>query len=220
MRCFALYSQSPMAQEVKTMVQPVYLVDDDEAVRKSLSLLLSTIDIEVRGVADPSAFLAQLPRLKPGCMIFDIRMPVMTGLKLQELLAGQEVDWPVIIISGHGDIEACRRAFRNGAVDYLSKPVDEQDLIDAIQKAQQLLERKLGSQALRAETLALLDALTAREREVLDRIAQGFTTRQIADGLELSPRTIDSHRAAIGAKLGTTSQAEMTRLWLEGQSHP
>jgi len=219
-RCFALCSQSPMAQEVKTMVQPVYLVDDDEAVRKSLSLLLSTIDIEVRGFADPSAFLTQLPRLKPGCMIFDIRMPVMTGLKLQELLAGQEVDWPVIIISGHGDIEACRRAFRNGAVDYLSKPVDEQDLIDAIQKAQQLLERKLGSEALRAETLALLDALTAREREVLDRIAQGFTTRQIADSLELSPRTIDSHRAAIGAKLGTTSQAEMTRLWLEGQSHP
>ena len=72
------------------MVQPVYLVDDDEAVRKSLSLLLSTIDMEVRSFADPSAFLAQLPRLKPGCMIFDIRMPVMTGLKLQELLAGQE----------------------------------------------------------------------------------------------------------------------------------
>ncbi|MBB4095237.1 response regulator transcription factor [Ochrobactrum pecoris] len=202
------------------MVQPVYLVDDDEAVRKSLSLLLSTIDIEVRSFADPSVFLGQLPRLKPGCMIFDIRMPVMTGLKLQELLAEQEIDWPVIIISGHGDIEACRRAFRNGAVDYLSKPVDEQDLIDAIQKAQQLLDHRLGSKALRAETLALLDTLTAREREVLDRIARGFTTKQIADGLEVSPRTIDSHRAAIGAKLGTTSQAEMTRLWLEGQSNP
>ncbi len=105
-------------------------------------------------------------------------------------------------------------------MDYLSKPVDEQDLIDAIQKAQQLLDHRLGSRALRAETLALLDTLTAREREVLDRIARGFTTKQIADGLEVSPRTIDSHRAAIGAKLGTTSQAEMTRLWLEGQSNP
>ncbi len=198
------------------MVQPVYLVDDDVAVRKALSLLLSTIDIDVRTFADPSAFLAQLPRLTPGCLILDIRMPVMTGLKLQELLETQAVDWPVIIISGHGDIEACRRAFRNGAVDYLSKPVDEQDLIDAIQKAQQLLEKRLGSKALKAETLALLDALTAREREVLEHIAQGFTTRQIADGLGLSPRTIDSHRAAIGVKLGTTSQAEMTRLWLEG----
>jgi FixJ family two-component response regulator len=147
-------------------------------------------------------------------------MPVMTGLKLQELLEAQAIDWPVIIISGHGDIEACRRAFRNGAVDYLSKPVDEQDLIDAIQKAQQLLEKRLGSKALKAETLALLDALTAREREVLEHIAQGFTTRQIADGLGLSPRTIDSHRAAIGVKLGTTSQAEMTRLWLEGNANP
>jgi FixJ family two-component response regulator len=202
------------------MAQPVYLVDDDTAVRKALSLLLSTIDIEVRSFADPSAFLAQLPRLTPGCLIFDIRMPVMTGLKLQELLEAQAIDWPVIIISGHGDIEACRRAFRNGAVDYLSKPVDEQDLIDAIQKAQQLLEKRLGSKALKAETLALLDALTAREREVLEHIAQGFTTRQIADGLGLSPRTIDSHRAAIGVKLGTTSQAEMTRLWLEGNANP
>ncbi|WP_449415376.1 response regulator transcription factor [Ochrobactrum teleogrylli] len=202
------------------MVQPVYLVEDDAAVRKALSLLLSTIDIEVKTFVDPSAFLAQLPRLTPGCLIFDIRMPVMTGLKLQEVLAAQEIDWPVIIISGHGDIEACRRAFRNGAVDYLSKPVDEQDLIDAIQKAQQLLDHKLGSKALRAETLALLDMLTAREREVLDRIAQGFTTRQIADGLGLSPRTIDSHRAAIGVKLGTTSQAEMTCLWLEGSANP
>lgn len=202
------------------MAQPVYLVDDDEAVRKALSLLLSTIDIEVRTFADPSLFLAQLSRLTPGCLIFDIRMPVMTGLKLQELLTVQAVDWPVIIISGHGDIEACRRAFRNGAVDYLSKPVDEQDLIDAIHKAQQLLDRRLGSKALKAETLALLDALTAREREVLEHIAQGFTTRQIADGLGLSPRTVDSHRAAIGVKLGTTSQAEMTRLWLEGNAHP
>ncbi|MBA8841139.1 response regulator [Ochrobactrum sp. RH2CCR150] len=202
------------------MAQPVYLVDDDEAVRKALSLLLSTIDIEVRTFADPSLFLAQLSRLTPGCLIFDIRMPVMTGLKLQELLAVQAIDWPVIIISGHGDIEACRRAFRNGAVDYLSKPVDEQDLIDAIQKAQQLLEKRLGNKALKAETLALLDALTAREREVLEHIAQGFTTRQIADGLGLSPRTIDSHRAAIGVKLGTTSQAEMTRLWLEGSANP
>lgn len=89
-----------------------------------------------QGFADPSAFLAQLPRLKPGCMIFDIRMPVMTGLKLQGFWPGRKrIDWPVIIIPGHGDIEACRRAFRNGAVDYLSKPVDEQDLMNAIRSS-------------------------------------------------------------------------------------
>jgi FixJ family two-component response regulator len=195
---------------------PVYLVDDDEAVRKALSLLLSTIDIEVRTFADPTVFLAQLTRLEPGCLIFDIRMPVMTGLKLQERLEEQRVDWPVIIISGHGDIEACRKAFKNGAVDYLSKPIDEQDLIDAIHKAQNKLSQLLIDKALRAENQALLDTLTTREREVLERIAEGFTTRQIADSLGLSPRTVDSHRAAIGLKLGTTSQAEMTRMLLQG----
>lgn len=198
------------------MAYPVYLVDDDEAVRKALSLLLSTIDIEVRTFADPTVFLAQLTRLEPGCLIFDIRMPVMTGLKLQERLEEQRVDWPVIIISGHGDIEACRKAFKNGAVDYLSKPIDEQDLIDAIHKAQNKLSQLLIDKALRAENQALLDTLTTREREVLERIAEGFTTRQIADSLGLSPRTVDSHRAAIGLKLGTTSQAEMTRMLLQG----
>lgn len=199
------------------MTQPVYLVDDDEAVRTALSLLLSTIGLSVKGFGDPTAFLGQLPRLEPGCLILDIRMPAISGLKLQEQLLSQGVDWPTIVISGHGDIEACRRAFRNGAVDFLAKPVDEQDLIDAIQRAQQVLDHNLGAKALRAETLALLSALTPRETEVLERIAQGFSTREIAEGLGLSPRTVDSHRAAIGLKLGTTSQAEMTRLWLEGQ---
>ncbi len=202
------------------MSSPVYLVDDDEAVRRALGLLLSTVGVTVTGFADPQAFLAQVNRLEPGCLVLDIRTPVISGLKLQERLAEQGIDWPTIVISGHGDIEACRRAFRNGAVDFLSKPIDEQDLIDAIQKSQQLLERTLRKRAETAETITLLAALTARESEVLDRIASGFTTRQIAEGLGLSPRTVESHRAAIGAKLGTTSQAEMTRLWLEGQETP
>ena len=202
------------------MTRPVYLVDDDEAVRRALGLLLSTVGIEVTGFADPQAFLTQVPRLEPGCLILDIRMPAISGLKLQERLNERGIDWPTIVISGHGDIEACRRAFRNGAVDFLSKPVDDQDLIDAIQKGQEVLERTLRQRAEKAEMLTLLAILTPREREVLDRIAQGFTTRQIAVGLGLSPRTVESHRAAIGAKLGTTSQAEMTRMWLEWREAP
>jgi len=202
------------------MSRAVYLVDDDEAVRRALGLLLSTVGIKAVGFSDPQTFLAQVSKLTPGCLILDIRMPVISGLKLQERLTEQGIDWPTIVISGHGDIEACRRAFRNGAVDSLSKPVDEQDLIDAIQKGQEALERMLARHAETAETQALLAALTPREREVLDRIAEGFTTRQIAEGLGLSPRTVESHRAAIGAKLGTTSQAEMTRLWLDGHGTP
>lgn len=200
------------------MTHPVYLVDDDEAVREALCLLLSTVGVVVRGFADPGLFLDQVARLAPGCLILDIRMPVVSGLKLQERLVGQGVDWPIIVISGHGDIDACRRAFRNGAIDFLSKPIDEQDLIDAIQRGQAALDDQLRRSAQRAETLELLAALTPRERQVLDRVAQGYTTRQIADALELSPRTVETHRAAIGAKLGTTSQAELTRLWIEGQA--
>ncbi|MCD9147592.1 response regulator transcription factor [Pseudophaeobacter flagellatus] len=202
------------------MSHPVYLVDDDEAVRCALRLLLSTVDIDVITFSDPQSFLAQLGGLAPGCLILDIRMPLISGLKLQEKLAEKGVDWPTVIISGHGDIEACRRAFRNGAVDFLSKPVDEQDLIDAIQKGSDALEMQLRADLEQAEARNLLATLTVRESEVLDRIAQGFTTKQIAEGLGLSPRTVESHRAAIGAKLGTTSQAEMTRAWIEGGVSP
>lgn len=202
------------------MSYPVYLVDDDDAVRRALSLLLSTVGLEVTAFADPQAFLAQISGLAPGCMILDIRMPTISGLKLQEKLRDQGIDLPTIIISGHGDIEACRRAFRNGAVDFLSKPVDEQDLIDAIQKGSEVLDQRLRVEAEKAETRALLDQLTQREAQVLDRIAEGFTTRQIAQGLSVSPRTVESHRAAIAAKLGTTSQAELTRIWLEGRETP
>ncbi len=198
----------------------VHLVDDDEAVRKALSLLLETVGMEVRAFASPETFLARLDDLKPGCLIIDIRMPMISGLKVQERLAERGVDWPTVIISGHGDIEACRRAFRNGAIDFLSKPVDEQDLIDAIQKGHAILERAEWQAAERAETLALIGALTSREHQVLTLIAKGLTTRQIAATLDLSPRTVESHRAAIGAKIGTTSTAEMTRLWLESDKSP
>jgi FixJ family two-component response regulator len=200
------------------MTAPVYLVDDDAAVRDALSLLLSTVGIDVRTFPGPEDFLSALPKLDPGCLILDIRMPAISGLKLQERMTASGLTWPTVVISGHGDIEACRKAFRNGAIDFLSKPVDEQDLIDAIQKGQAVLDRAAEADAERRETLALLNGLTPREREVLSLVARGFATRDIAAALDVSPRTVESHRAAIGAKLGTTSPAEMTRLWIEAES--
>lgn len=202
------------------MTRPVHLVDDDEAVREALTLLLETIGIRVRSFASPEVFLSQLDALEPGCLILDIRMPVISGLKLQEKLTERGIDWPTVVISGHGDIAACRRAFRNGAIDYLGKPVDEQDLIDAIQRGQAELDKRERAAAEVAETRRILDQLTRRETEVLELIAKGLTTRQIAEALSLSPRTVESHRAAIGAKSGTTSPAELTRLWLEGRMAP
>lgn len=202
------------------MSRPVYLVDDDEAVRRALVLLLNTVGVGVKAFSGPQSFLAALERLPPGCLVLDIRMPVISGLKLQEHLLALGIEWPVVVISGHGDIEACRRAFRNGAVDFLSKPVDEQDLIDAIQKAQDMLASAERAAAERAETAVLLASLTAREGEILELIARGFTTKEIAGSLELSPRTVESHRASLGAKLGTTSAAEMTRFWLQAGQAP
>ncbi|SPF76010.1 Response regulator protein TmoT [Aliiroseovarius pelagivivens] len=200
------------------MTNHVYLVDDDEAVRSALSLLLETVGLTVRSFASPETFLAQTADLTPGCLILDIRMPAISGLKLQEKLTEKGVTWPTVIISGHGDIEACRRAFRNGAVDFLSKPVDENDLIDAIQKGHAELENRQQASAERAEAVALVRHLSAREREVLEMIAKGLTTKQIADALTLSPRTVESHRAAIAAKAGTSSAAELTRYWLDAQA--
>lgn len=202
------------------MKSPVYLVDDDDAVREALTLLLRTVGLQARGFASPDSFLAALDGLAPGCLILDIRMPVISGLKLQEQLAGRGVDWPTVVISGHGDIEACRRAFRNGAMDFLSKPVDEQDLIDAIQRGHAELDKRQRLASETDEARQLLSRLTGREIEVLEMIAKGLTTRQIAEALELSPRTIDSHRAAIGTKTGTTSAAELARLWIEGRAAP
>lgn len=196
------------------MTAPVYLVDDDAAVRKAIALLLETVGMRVTTFDGPEPFLRQLVNLAPGCLLLDMRMPVISGLRLQEKLRDAGTDWPTIIISGHGDIDACRRAFRNGAVDFLSKPVDEQDLIDAIQRAQAVLVQRLQQGAERAEAARLLAALTQRERDILDYVARGFATRQIAEALDISPRTVETHRAALAAKLGTTSVAELTRLWL------
>ena len=125
-------------------------------------------------------------------------------------------EWPVIIITGHGDIDACRKAFKHGAVDFLSKPIDEQDLIDAVQKASVLLEKAQAEAAERAEAADLLGRLTAREREVLELITKGFTSREIAETLGLSPRTVESHRAHIVAKMGTNSVVELARILGDG----
>ncbi|MEP1331059.1 MAG: response regulator [Lentilitoribacter sp.] len=202
------------------MNHPVYLVDDDDAVRAALALLLETVGIKVRTFESPKMFLDRLDTIPRGCLILDIRMPMITGLKLQEKLLAADIDWPTIVISGHGDIDACRRAFRNGAIDFLSKPIDEQDLIDAIQKGLSIVEDAVQREAETLEVRELFTQLSKREREVLDLVVKGITSQQIADALSLSPRTVESHRASIGNKLGTTSTAEQTKLWQEAHNIP
>ncbi len=193
---------------------PVYLVDDDEGVRSALSLLLSTYGIRIETFGDPTAFLVRAPKLKPGVLMLDLRMPAITGLQLHEKLRAIGCDWPTIICTGHGDVHACRRAFKAGVVDFLTKPIDEQVLIEALQQASGALDAR----AEKAEAAQLVAQLTDREREVLDMVGRGWSTKEIAEALQLSPRTVDTHRANIAQKLGTTSVAEFARLSLIGQA--
>ncbi|MFT4160209.1 response regulator transcription factor [Shinella sp.] len=193
---------------------PVYLVDDDEGVRSALSLLLGTYGIRIETFDDPTAFLARAQKLKPGVLLLDLRMPAITGLQLHEKLAAIGCDWPTIICTGHGDVHACRRAFKAGVVDFLTKPIDEQVLVEALQQASAALDTR----AERAEAVKLVALLTEREREVLDMVGRGWSTREIAESLELSPRTVDTHRANIAQKLGTTSVAEFARFAMIGQA--
>lgn len=196
----------------------VYLVDDDDAVRDALKLLLQTTGINTITFSDPNVFFSSVSTLTPGCIVLDIRMPKISGLKLQQKLSEIKIDWPIVIISGHGDIEACRKAFTNGAIDFLSKPIDEQDLIDAVQKGFELLEIKAHESAQAMESKKLLQQLTKREHNVLDFITQGYSNKECASTLSISPRTVETHRANISIKLGTHSVVELARIFHEGRN--
>lgn len=188
----------------------IYLVDDDAAVRDALSMLLATYGKEVLTFPDAAHLLAHVDRAKPGVLILDLRLPAVSGLQLINRLSAKGISWPAIMITGHGDVETCRRAFRAGVTDFLTKPVDEHVLMEAITACEAALAEHLA----RAETAALLDQLTGREAEVMELVSKGLGSKEIAAALTVSVRTVDSHRASIAAKLGTPAVAEQTRLWL------
>lgn len=186
----------------------IYLIDDDEPVREAIKLLLRTYGMTVETFADPATFLAHVDPKRPGCILADLRMPLISGLQMHERLLERGIGWPAIMITGHGDVNACRRAFKAGILDFLTKPVDEQVLMDAIHSAFQTLERVLEKE----ESRELLRSLTEREREVLDMVCRGWATKEIAVALNVSARTIDAHRANIADKLGTSSVADFVQL--------
>ena len=190
----------------------VYVVDDDRDVREALTVLLRTAGMEVEAFPDATKLLAVVKERTPGCIIADLRMPLVTGLQLQDKLREMKCLWPVVVITGHGDINACRRAFKGGAIEFLTKPVDEHELIEAVQKGLTQFAGRAERDAEIAEAQELLAKLTPRERDVLDMVARGWATKQIATALDLSARTVDVHRAHIAEKLGTTSVAELARL--------
>lgn len=192
----------------------VFLIDDDEDVRNALRLLLRAAGFVVEPFSNAAAFLGRRDRARIGCIVADVRMPGLSGLQLLERLAAEGERLPMVIVTGHGDVNACRRAFKGGAVDFLTKPVDEQVLIEAIEAGFARLEahRQQADEADEARTL--LARLTQRESEILDMVTRGWMTKEIARAMGVSPRTVETHRANLAEKLGTTSIAEMVHLVL------
>lgn len=192
----------------------VYLVDDDAGVRDALGFLLGTVGLPVRAFADGRAFREQLDPGAVGCLLLDIRMPHVSGLQLQEQLRAAGVDLPVVILTGHGNVDLCRRAFRQGAVDFLEKPVDETTLLEAVQRAIHLHLSRREQRGAGEQARARLARLTDREREVLTGLMDGQTSKQSARVLGISARTVETHRASLCEKLGVRSLAELMRTYL------
>ena len=194
-----------------TLSPLIHLIDDDEAVRSSLALLIGTVGLRVQTWADPLVFLAQFERQSIGAIVLDVRMPGTSGLTVLDTLVAQGVDQPVIMLTGHGTVEMCRRAFKTGAAEFLEKPVDDEALIEALQNAvRQHVKSRQRNQADR-HAVARYAQLTERECEVLGLIVEGLTNKEIGRALTLSPRTVESHRARVFAKLEVASLAHLIR---------
>lgn len=200
----------------------VHLIDDDEAVRESLALLIRTVGLRVLPWADPQAFLRDFDREGIGAIVLDVRMPGISGLSVLDTLIAQGVDQPVIMLTGHGTVEMCRRAFKAGAAEFLEKPVDGEALIEALQQAvRQHVQSRLRAQTDRAAR-ERWQQLSPREREVLALIVEGLSNKAIARALDLSPRTVETHRAHVFEKLQVDSLAQLVRGYaaLVGQQGP
>ena len=190
----------------------IYVIDDDEAVRESLEFLLKTAGIVVRGFESAKAFLDILPQVNSGCVITDVRMPEISGIDLLRRLKKTNPDLPVIVITGHGDITLAVEAMKIGAVDFLEKPFDDDQLIAAVRAA---LSRDADVTKRKAELGEIndkLNALSKREREVLDGLVAGSANKTIAFDLGISPRTVEIYRANLMTKMAANSLSDLVRM--------
>jgi len=196
---------------MKSTDQQVFIIDDDEAVRDSMSMLLETVDLPHRCFAGGAEFLEYFDGTQRGCLVLDIRMPGMSGLELQQRLNDANALLPIIFITGHGDIPMAVEAMRQGALDFMRKPFREQDLLDRIQEA---LEHEAGMRNVlldRARILERIATLTAREHEVFERVAEGQANKVIAIDLGISERTVEVHRAQVMKKLEVRTLAQLVK---------
>ncbi|MFO1435445.1 MAG: response regulator [Gammaproteobacteria bacterium] len=189
--------------------QVVCIVDDDEAVRNSIRLLLQSVGVKTSMFASATEFLKVIDGIESGCVLLDVRMPSMSGLELFDQLLAQRVHLPVIFITGHGDVPMAVRAVKKGAFDFLQKPFNDQELIDRVNDALREDSRRLSEQSDRQALRRHFESLTPREREIMERIVAGQANKVIAIELQLSERTVELHRARVMEKMQVRCLAEL-----------
>jgi FixJ family two-component response regulator len=190
----------------------VYVVDDDPSIRTSLARLLRSVNLRAETFSSAREFLERQPSDDPACMVLDIKMPGQTGLELQQELAAAGFDLPIIFLTGHGNVPVSVTAMKGGALDFLEKPVDDRDLLDAIERA---IDRSIRTRAERSERSTIrrrVDRLTPRERQVFGLVVDGLLNKQVAGKLHMSEKTVKVHRARVMQKMEADSLAELVRL--------
>lgn len=204
-----------MTQPKETKRKPVvYIVDDDDGMRRALTVLTTTVGYQPVAFAKPSEFLAKYDPAQPGCLVLDVRMPEMSGLEVQQHLNKAGSMLPVILVSGHGDIPMAVQAMKDGAFDFLQKPFRDQELIDRINGALKLDAENRESVDRLADLKGREESLTPREREVLGLVVDGKANKVIAIDLGLSERTVEIHRANVMEKMGARSVAHLVKMHL------
>jgi two-component system response regulator FixJ len=197
------------------MIPTVFVVDDDSALRQALTRLLETAGFRVSAHADGASFLAACNEDCAGCVVLDMAMPGMDGRDVQEALDARGIGIPVVFLSGHGDIRTAVRSVQAGALDFLEKPVDGGELLARVRQALELDQQRRSQHARRAQIRRRYAKLSPREREVLALVVAGSSSKEIARKLDLSPRTIEAHRANLMHKMGADSLAELVSMAAE-----
>ncbi|HWH17239.1 MAG TPA: response regulator [Allosphingosinicella sp.] len=198
----------------------VYIVDDDRDVRASISFMLGTSGTPSRPFASGSDFLDSLDHLEAGCILLDIRMAGVSGVEVLEEVARREIGWPVIVMTGHGEVALAVKTMKLGAVDFLEKPFEEKVLHDCLVRAAGLLERRSGEAEHRREAKSRIDSLSRRERDLLQGLMAGLSNKLIAHRLGISLRTAEMHRARMMQRLDVKGLAEALRLAAEAGLEP
>jgi two-component system response regulator FixJ len=197
----------------------IFVVDDDQTLRGSLRWLLESLKLDVQTFASAHEFLSTYDPVQPGCLLLDVRMPEISGLQLQDMLKQRRIRIPVIIITGHSDVSMAVRAMKAGALDFIEKPFNDQDLLECVQQALAMDARQRREEAQQRLAIERLATLTPREREVLESVMSGKPNKVIAAELGISMKTVEAHRSKVMEKMGANSAFGLASVYFTGGSY-